>query len=79
MLKETCMEWTKSHNELMQTENKKRQAQEKSVLTSIKERVWKTHKSTFLRRKKQLKEFAPPSTFEIYTTNQHSKMLRRNF
>lgn len=48
-------------------DNMKGQIQEKAVLTSIKERVWKNHKATMARRRRQLKEVAPPSTYEIYT------------
>jgi hypothetical protein len=72
-------DWVRQHNEITHSQVRQRQAHEKSVLTSIKERVYKTHTAKLLRRKRQLKEFAPPSTYEIYTTNQHSRFLRSNF
>lgn len=59
--------------------NQKGKEIEKAQLNSIKERVWKKHKQTMLRRKKQQKDLAPPNTWEVYTMNQTSKQMRNSF
>lgn len=59
--------------------NAKAQEVEKAQLTSIKERVWKSHAQMRNRRRKQLRDVQPPSTYDIYTMNQTSKALRNSF
>ena len=49
------------------------------MLNCIKERVWKKHKSTLIKRKKVLKEIAPANTWEIYNLNRNSRMIRNSF
>lgn len=46
---------------------------------SIKERVAKSYKSTILRRRKQLKDVQPPSTYDVYTSNMTSRAMRQTF
>lgn len=48
------------------TENMRGQAIEKSHLNSIKERVWKKHRFTAVRRYRKMQEVAPPTTYDIY-------------
>ena len=47
--------------------------QQRHQLDCIKERIWKKHKRVTQRISRQLRELAPPTTFEIYmqksTTN----------
>ena len=69
----------KEYNTLRTQDNQKGQVQEKAVLCSIKERVWKNHKAQMNRRRRQVKEFAPPSTYEIYTMSQTSRAVRNSF
>lgn len=66
-------------NTLRSSNNLKNLHVEKLALTSIKERVIKQHKTTFLRRKRQLKEMQPPSTSQIYSTNQASQHIKNGF
>jgi hypothetical protein len=48
------------------SDNLKAKETEKQQLNSIKELVWKKHKMTAIRRKKQMKDVLPPSTYDIY-------------
>jgi len=54
-------------------DNLKGKELERQQLNSIKERIWKKQKFTLARRKKQMKEVEPPTTFEIYMTNLNSR------
>jgi len=64
--KEQGREYQHEYNSMKSNNNKKNKEHEQQQLNSIKERVWKKHKMTFIRRKKQMKEVLPPSTYEIY-------------
>jgi hypothetical protein len=76
---ENAKKYQAEQNLLRQNYNQKGKDIEKAQLNSIKERVWKKHKQTLQRRKKQLKEVAPPNTWEVYTMNQASRTLRSSF
>ena len=64
--KESAKEYQHELNSMKSNNNRKNKEHEQQQLNSIKERVWKKHKMTFIRRKKQMKEVLPPSTYEIY-------------
>jgi len=63
---------TELHNSRFE-EFSKGKEQVRQELNSIKERVWKKQRLTLTRRKKQMKEVEPPTTFEIYMTNLNSR------
>ena len=69
----------KEVNQQRVQDNLQGKAVEKVMLNSIKERVWKKHKQTQIRRRKIIKDVAPPSTYEIYTTNYTSRSIRNSF
>lgn len=66
------MRLTELNNARFEEFNKGKE-QAKQELNSIKERVWKKQRFTLTRRKKQMKEVEPPTTFEIYMTNLNSR------
>lgn len=56
----------KGRNEVKQENNAANKAHEQQQLDAIKERVFKRHTYRTVRRKKQMDECMPPTTYEIY-------------
>ena len=51
---------------MMHANNAMNKVHEANQLNAIKERVFKKHRYTYVRRKKQMEECMPPTTYEIY-------------
>ena len=59
-------EYVRELNDIRRQDNEANRQQQKIILDSIKERIWRKHKRFQAKRARQMQITAPPSTFDIY-------------